>query len=44
MIDPLQRWAEYGEKPDYASPLTFAGMPYTQDPRSHRRSTSATRS
>jgi agmatinase len=32
MIDPLQRWAQYGEKPDYAGLLTFAGQPYTQDP------------
>ncbi|MGH3103762.1 MAG: agmatinase [Gaiellaceae bacterium] len=32
MIDPLERWREYGEKPDYAGLLTFAGMPYTQDP------------
>ena len=32
MIDPLDRWREYGEKPDYAGLLTFAGMPYTQDP------------
>jgi agmatinase len=32
MIDPLERWAQYGEKPDYAGLLTFAGMPYTQDP------------
>ena len=32
MIDPLERWAEYGEKPDYAGLLTFAGAPYTQDP------------
>jgi agmatinase len=32
MIDPLERWAEYGEKPDYAGLLTFAGLPYTQDP------------
>jgi agmatinase len=32
MIDPLERWAELGEKPDYAGLLTFAGMPYTQDP------------
>ncbi len=31
MIDPLERWREYGEKPDYAGLLTFAGMPYTQD-------------
>jgi agmatinase len=32
MIDPLERWAQYGEKPDYAGLLTFAGLPYTQDP------------
>ncbi len=32
MIDPLERWREFGEKPDYAGLLTFAGMPYTQDP------------
>ena len=32
MIDPLERWREYGEKPDYAGLLTFAGQPYTQDP------------
>jgi agmatinase len=31
MIDPLERWREYGEKPDYAGLLTFSGMPYTQD-------------
>jgi agmatinase len=32
MIDPLERWAAIGEKPDYAGLLTYAGMPYTQDP------------
>src|SRR5690349_9627329 len=32
MIDPLERWAQYGEKPDYAGLLTFAGQPFTQDP------------
>ncbi len=32
MIDPLERWGQYGEKPDYAGLLTFAGAPYTQDP------------
>jgi agmatinase len=32
MIDPLERWAQYGEKPDFAGPLTFAGVPTTQDP------------
>jgi agmatinase len=31
MIDPLERWREFGEKPDYAGLLTFSGMPYTQD-------------
>jgi agmatinase len=31
VIDPLQRWASVGEKPDYAGLLTFAGVPYTQD-------------
>jgi agmatinase len=33
MIDPLKRWAQYGEKPDYAGLLTFSGCPYTEDPR-----------
>jgi agmatinase len=32
MIDPLDRWREYGEKPDYAGLLTFGGAPYTEDP------------
>jgi agmatinase len=32
LIDPLERWREYGEKPDYAGPLSFGGAPYTQDP------------
>jgi agmatinase len=32
MIDPLERWAQYGEKPDFAGLLTFGGAPYTQDP------------
>jgi agmatinase len=32
MIDPLERWRQYGEKPDYAGLLTFGGVPYTQDP------------
>jgi agmatinase len=31
VIDPLERWREFGEKPDYAGLLTFGGMPYTQD-------------
>jgi agmatinase len=32
VIDPLERWAKYGEKPDYAGLLSFGGAPYTQDP------------
>ncbi len=32
MIDPMERWGEYGEKPDYAGLLSFGGIPYTQDP------------
>jgi agmatinase len=32
VIDPLDRWREHGEKPDFAGLLTFAGSPYTEDP------------
>jgi agmatinase len=32
MIDPMERWRDFGEKPDYAGPLTYAGMPCTLDP------------
>jgi agmatinase len=32
VIDPLERWREYGEKPDYAGPVSYGGAPYTQDP------------
>jgi agmatinase len=32
MIDPQERWAQYGEKPDYAGLLTFAGCVYSEDP------------
>ena len=32
MIDPQERWAQYGEKPDYAGLLTFSGTFYTEDP------------
>ena len=32
MIDPLERWREYGEKPDFAGPVSYGGAPYTQDP------------
>jgi agmatinase len=31
MLDPLERWRQYGEKPDYAGPLTFSGIPMTLD-------------
>jgi agmatinase len=31
VIDPLERWAQYGEKPDYAGLLTYGGSVYTQD-------------
>ena len=32
MIDPQERWAQYGEKPDFAGLLTFSGTVYTEDP------------
>lgn len=32
VIDPLQRWRQYGEKPDFAGLLSFGGVPYTEDP------------
>jgi agmatinase len=32
VIDPLERWRSYGEKPDYAGPLSYGGAPYTQNP------------
>jgi agmatinase len=32
LIDPLGRWREHGEKPDYAGLLTFGTLPYTEDP------------
>ena len=32
MIDPLERWREHGEKPDFAGLLTYGGSPYTEDP------------
>ncbi len=32
MIDPLERWREYGEKPDFAGLPSFSGVPYTEDP------------
>ncbi len=32
MIDPTERWAQYGEKPDYAGFLSYGGSAMTQDP------------
>jgi agmatinase len=34
VIDPVERWRRHGlpDKPDYAGLLTYAGLPYTQDP------------
>jgi agmatinase len=32
VLDPLERWRQYGEKPDYAGLPTFSGMPYTENP------------
>jgi agmatinase len=32
VIDPLARWREYGEKPDYAGLVTYGGAPATDDP------------
>ena len=32
MIDPLERWAQYGEKPDYAGLLTFSGRAVHRGP------------
>jgi agmatinase len=31
VIDPLERWRRYGEKPDFAGPVSFGSAPYTQD-------------
>jgi agmatinase len=31
VIDPLARWAAFGEKPDFTGLLSFAGQPYTED-------------
>jgi agmatinase len=32
MIDPLERWRQHGEKPDFAGPLSYGVAPLTQDP------------
>jgi agmatinase len=32
VIDPIGRWRRLGDKPDYAGLLTFASLPYTEDP------------
>jgi agmatinase len=31
VIDPLDRWREHGEKPDYAGLLSYGGAPYTEN-------------
>jgi agmatinase len=31
LIDPMDRWKQYGEKPDFAGLLTFSALPFTQD-------------
>jgi len=36
MIDPLERWRRYGEKPDFAGLLSYGGAPYTEDPAALR--------
>jgi agmatinase len=30
VIDPVERWREYGGKPDYAGLLSFGALPYTE--------------
>jgi agmatinase len=32
VLDPLERWRRFGEKPDFAGLLTYGGQPYTEDP------------
>jgi agmatinase len=32
VIDPVERWREHGEKPDFAGLPSFGGAPYTEDP------------
>jgi agmatinase len=32
VIDPLERWRRFGEKPDFAGLPTYGGQPYTEDP------------
>jgi len=32
MIDPLQRWRRFGQKPDFAGLLSYGGAAYTEDP------------
>src|SRR5262245_64889894 len=32
VLDPVHRWREHGEKPDYAGLLTFGSLPWTEDP------------
>ena len=39
MIDPQQRWAGYGEKPDYAGPLSYGGAPTRRIPSTSKART-----
>ena len=32
VLDPVHRWSDHGEKPDYAGLLTFGSLPWTEDP------------
>jgi agmatinase len=32
VIDPLERWREFGEKPDFAGLPSLGGAPYSEDP------------
>ncbi|MQA75783.1 MAG: agmatinase [Solirubrobacterales bacterium] len=32
MIDPMKRWAAHDGRPDYAGLVTYAGLPYTEEP------------
>jgi agmatinase len=40
LIDPLERWAEFGEKPDFAACSPTAALPRRRTPRSCTASTS----
>jgi len=32
VLDPVHRWRDHGEKPDYAGLLTFGSLPWAEDP------------